>query len=1060
MQPIYGKSKLMFLFLIFLFTSLNYQAQNLRQGYPEATKTPEIFKSSVGSNQFLTPKETNGSFSTTVYTFGDITVFSYFNDTQISVYDASNVLKYSQTLTVDSYKSWTGLSGGVYRIVGNKTYTVLVGDALTTAYNGYFAVDEAGRGVSTKLNTWMSMSIGSYDDFIVFAYENNTGFTVKNLQTGAVIAAGTLNAGEHYSFKSSGTIPYSKPLQVIGTKPVSALTYTDQDYYVPSSNGTFVGSLFYGYSAYNGGWTNSITVTSYSDNNTVTVKNTTTGSTISTFTLQKGQVHTDGTTTPTFWSVTSSGPVSAANIPFATWTGNYSYMTRAIDETGKGFGKLFYMPTIGSTIHVFSFDNSNNIKITELGLYDVFPYTNTSIVNQSTLNEGQFYTFTSKSGRYVYKIEATGNVSVLQSYNRAGADFMPLAYSLDYPDLAVSTSDIQYSKNDADIIAGDNITVTVTVHNYGSVTASNVVCYAYDGDPDAGGNAPIIGNGTISSIAVNGIGTFNFTYKVPTSPEYHQLVVKVDPANQITESNESNNKAQRSIRPSIELQPPLAISITAPSSLLLLSGVLTPNPFTVHLDIFNTGTVAATNVTVTLELLTANGLTLATGTLVRNLGNINASTTATVDYSISANANTSGFNLYRLTITAGNAVTKIINRAVNVPDATPPSAPTGFTGQTAGASSASFTWNQNTATDLAGYYLYYSKDGINYNATGANQGNSPVLIINATSITLTGLSAGNYWFMLKAFDSSNNLSSASQIVQLTISGQTTTQTLFYGNGNPKRWTVAPSNPPVSGEVPGYIFGPNRWGDLGKYQRFDFSGSGQLTAARIYFAAKKIVGTANNFNLVVRSVGPTGAPNNLLYSATYLVSVIDTSSFAVVFNTFTISPALSVTGVFFIGLEWVSPFDDLFSVVADTIGKGDNQKRSWEKWSDGTFHDVYSSWGTGGNFDMDMWIAAVLSVGTGVDDNINEIPSNYVLYQNFPNPFNPSTKIRYSLPQASHVKLTLYNVLGVQIMTLIDSEQSMGNHEIELNGNNLASGVYFIKMNAGNYSVTKKIMLMK
>ena len=1058
MQPIYNKSKVLFLFLILLFTSLNYQAQNLRQAYPEATRTPEIFKSSLGSNQFLIPNETNGIFSTTVYTFGDITVFSYFNDTQISVYDASNVLKYTQTLAVDSYKSWTSIGAGVYKIVGNKTYTVLVGDAITSTVNGFFAVDEAGRGISTKLNTWMSRQYSSGDDFIVFAYNDNTGFTVKNLTTGSIIAAGTLNTGQYYSFREAGTTPWNTPLQVTGTKPVSALSYEDQDYYVPSSNGTFAGTVFYGYSAYNGGWINSITVTSYSDNNTVTVRNLKTGATISTFTLQKGQVHTDAINSATFWSVTSSAPVSAANIPFPTWTGNYNYMTRAIDETGKGFGKLFYMPTIGSTIHIFSFDNNNSVKITELGVYDVFPYINNSIVNQSTLNEGQFYSFTSKSGRYVYKIEATGNVSVLQSNSGAGADFMPLAYSLDYPDLAVSTADIQYSKNDADINAGDNITVTVTVHNYGSVAASNVVCYAYDGDPDAGGNAPIIGNGTISSIAVNGIGTFNFTYKVPTSPEYHQLVVKVDPANQITESNESNNKAQRSIRPSIELQPPLAISITSPSSLLLQSGVLTPNPFTVHLDIFNTGTVAATNVTVTLELF--NGLFLSTGTLIRNVGNINASTTATVDYSISANANTSGFNLYRLTITAGNAATKIINRAVNVPDATPPSAPTGFTGQAAGASSASFTWNQNSAADLAGYYLYYSRDGINYNATGANQGSSPVLIINATSITLTGLAAGNYWFMLKAFDSSNNLSSASQVVQLTISGQTTTQTLFYGNPNGKRWTVSASNPPVVGEIPGYIFGPNKYDDLGKYQRFDFTGNGQLTQARIYFAAKKIVGTTNNFNLVVRSVGPTGAPNNLLYSATYPVSIIDTTNFAVVFNTFVVSPLLAVSGPFFIGLEWASPFDDLFSVVADTIGKGDNQKRSWEKWSDGTFHDVHSSWGSAANFDLDMWIAAVLGVGTDVEENNNEIPSNFVLYQNYPNPFNPSTKIRYSLPQTSHVKLTLYNVLGVQILTLIDSEQTVGNHEIELNGNNLASGVYFIKMNAGNYSVTKKIMLMK
>ena len=1049
MQPIYNKSKLLFLFLIILFTSL-YQAQSLRQAYPEAAKTPEIFKSSLGSNKFLAPKETNGTFATTVYTFGDITVFSYFDNTQISVYDESNVLKYTQTLTVDSYKNWTSIGAGVYRIVGNKTYTVLVGDAISTGVDGYFAIDEAGRAVSTKLNTWMTKNIWGAEDFIVFAYNDGTGFTVKNLSTGAVLAAGTLNTGQYYSFRNSGTVPYDMPLQIIGTKPISALSYADQDYYIPATNGTFAGTLFYGFSGYIGSWENTITVTSYADNNTITVKNLATGATISSYTLQRGQVHKDETFSPTFWSVTSSGKVSTANIPFATrFTSNYSYMTRAIDESGRGFGTLFFVPTIGSDIKVFSFDDGNNVTITELGSYDVFPYTNSTVKFQGNLDEGKFTSLTSTPGHYVYKIESTKNSSVVQDYAGYGADFMPLAYSLDYPDLAVSTADIQYSKNDADINAGDNITVTTTVHNYGSVAASNVVCYAYDGDPDAGGNAPIVGTGTISSIAANSTGTFSFTYRVPASPEYHQLVVKIDPANQITESNESNNKAQRSIRPSIDLQPPLAISITAPSSLLLQSGVLTPNPFTVHLDIFNTGSVAATNVVVTLELF--NGLTLATSTLVRNVGTINASTTATVNYSINANSGTSGFNLYRITIAATGLTAKILNRAVNVPDAIPPSAPAGFSGQVAGTGSASFTWNANTAIDLAGYYLYYSTDGTNYNATGANQGNSPVLIINATAITLTGLPAGNYWFMLKAFDSSNNLSSASQVVQLTISGQITTQELFYGNGSAIRWGFTPA----SGYT-GYIFGPNSFGDIGKYQRFDFTGSGQLTATKIYFAAKKTVGSADNFNLVVRSVGTDGAPNTLLYSAAYSVSVIDTSHWGVVFNTFTI-PSISVTGAFFIGLEWEPTIDDLFAVVADANGLGDNQKRAWEKLSNGTFIDVFTSWG---NFDNDMWIAAELSIGTDVEGNNNEIPSNYVLYQNYPNPFNPSTKIRYSLPQTTHVKLTLYNVLGVQILTLIDSEQAIGNHEIVLNGNNLASGVYFVKMNAGNYSVTKKIILMK
>lgn len=1043
--------------LFYLITAANYLAQETRLAVPESIFKQDKFTFPEMRNSFLSPKETNGNFSTTVYTFGDITVFSYFDNTQISIYDTLNNLKYSQTLNVDSYKSWTSIGAGVYKIVGNKTYTVLVGDAISSYVMGYFAVDEAGRGVSTKLNTWMMSTYGTGSDFIVFAYNDNTGFTVKDLSNGSVLAAGTLNAGQHYSFANSNTIPINKALQVVGTKPISALSYSDQNYYVPSSNGTFVGTLFYGYSAYVGYWDNSIVVTSYADNNTVTVKNSTTGAVINSYTLQKGQVKAENITSPTFWTVTSSGPVSAANIPFTYTTSAYQYMTRAIDESGKGYGKLFYVPTIGSRIDIFSFDNSNSIKVTELGEYTSFPYSSPVVKYQRTLNEGKSFSFTSTTGRYVYKIEATGNASVVQSNSGAGADFMPLAYSSDYPDLAISSSDIAFSKADTDINAGDNITVTVTIHNYGNVAATNVNCVAYDGDPDAGGNAPIIGSGVLSSISVNGKNTFYFTYKVPASPEYHNIVVKIDPANQITESNESNNKASRSIKPNVELQPPLAISITSPSSLLLQSGTLTPNPFTVHLDIFNTGTVAATNVNVTLELF--NGLTLASGTLVRNVGTINASTTATVDYSINANKNTSGFNLYRLTITGTGLTTKVINRAVNVPDAIAPSAPANFTGQLAGTGSATFSWTKNTEPDLSGYYFYYSTDGTNWNATGASQGNSPILVFNANSITLTNLSGGrNYWFMAKAFDTSNNLSSASSIVQLTITGQTSTQTLFYGD-KPITWTVTASNPPVSGEVPGYVFGPNKYGDLGKYQRFDFNGTGNLTEVKIYFAAKTITGSADNFNLVVRSVGTNGAPGTQLYSQPYSTNVIDISNKGVVFNTFSISPQVYFSNSFFVGIEWNSSVDDQFAIIADTLGQGNGQKRAWEKWNDGNYYDMHSQWNSG-NFDVDMWIAAVINVLTDVKENSNSIPTKYSLSQNYPNPFNPTTRIRYSIPTGSFVQLKIFDILGNEVASLVKAQQPAGYHEVEFNAANLSSGIYFYRLQTDNYSESKKLILMK
>jgi hypothetical protein len=89
-----------------------------------------------------------------------------------------------------------------------------------------------------------------------------------------------------------------------------------------------------------------------------------------------------------------------------------------------------------------------------------------------------------------------------------------------------------------------------------------------------------------------------------------------------------------------------------------------------------------------------------------------------------------------------------------------------------------------------------------------------------------------------------------------------------------------------------------------------------------------------------------------------------------------------------------------------------------------------------------------------------IPLGFALLQNYPNPFNPSTTIRYGLPHRSHVTLTVYNTLGQQLATLINSDIDAGYHEIQFNANNLASGVYFYRIQAGEFTATKRLLLLK
>lgn len=91
---------------------------------------------------------------------------------------------------------------------------------------------------------------------------------------------------------------------------------------------------------------------------------------------------------------------------------------------------------------------------------------------------------------------------------------------------------------------------------------------------------------------------------------------------------------------------------------------------------------------------------------------------------------------------------------------------------------------------------------------------------------------------------------------------------------------------------------------------------------------------------------------------------------------------------------------------------------------------------------------------------NEVPERYLLMQNYPNPFNPVTKIQYALPENAVVKFTVYDVLGKEVETLVDEIQTAGYYEAEWNAADYPSGVYYYKLSAGDYTETKKMVLMK
>jgi hypothetical protein len=106
--------------------------------------------------------------------------------------------------------------------------------------------------------------------------------------------------------------------------------------------------------------------------------------------------------------------------------------------------------------------------------------------------------------------------------------------------------------------------------------------------------------------------------------------------------------------------------------------------------------------------------------------------------------------------------------------------------------------------------------------------------------------------------------------------------------------------------------------------------------------------------------------------------------------------------------------------------------------------------------FDAAISYEQTVGVGGQEE----PLQFTLGQNYPNPFNPSTTIRFTLPKSGHVELKVYNTLGQEVATLVNEEKNVGTYSAQWNAGNVASGMYFYRLKAGEYTQIRKLLLLK
>jgi hypothetical protein len=161
-------------------------------------------------------------------------------------------------------------------------------------------------------------------------------------------------------------------------------------------------------------------------------------------------------------------------------------------------------------------------------------------------------------------------------------------------------------------------------------------------------------------------------------------------------------------------------------------------------------------------------------------------------------------------------------------------------------------------------------------------------------------------------------------------------------------------------------------------------------------------------------------------------------------------------------------DSNTATVVGTSGlilKSTNGGKNWVFQKSGTTTDLYGvSFADARNGTAVGTLGTILRTTrtgpTSVEERPAEAPGDFLLSQNFPNPFNPATGIRFQVSATSDVKLAVYDILGREVAVLVNEKQAPGSYQVRFNAGGLASGVYFYRLHAGAYVATRKMVLMR
>jgi len=392
------------------------------------------------------------------FTLGDIILFSYQDGLSVSIYDSSGTLLTTQSLDKgEHYFYHPGV--GVYYAIGNKAFSVLIGDPITNNVVGYFAANASYYGVANEFYTYVS----SDQDVIAFAYKSGTtNVTVEEWDGSMWVALSTFSLtgpGDHY--RVPATAWSDKWLHFTSNQPISVQSYSDRCFFVPDESGLWSGTHFYLFAGWRedtqppGG--DNLHIHSYKDSNIVTVKYIG-GSTIWTGTLNDGEwvnIDRDTIGTSQYIEVISTDTVTVSDEPWATF--DYYGLLTVPDQSGTGVGTKFYTyarqspPDGVGSIWVFAYNDGTNVEIKDMTAGSTILWT-------GTLNSNEYSQFVPPSGigGHLFGIFSDNVVSVVEGTGGWGAEFVPLysAAEVVLPKIIIDTP------TDGEIIPTSDVTMT------------------------------------------------------------------------------------------------------------------------------------------------------------------------------------------------------------------------------------------------------------------------------------------------------------------------------------------------------------------------------------------------------------------------------------------------------------------------------------------------------------------------------------------------------------------------------------------------------------------------